>query len=77
MKLSTDNTNDSSTKYTYTIDFLVPYGSHGGIESVLNDTALSLLQQNIRVRVIYSLAKPATAGFILILNSILYPKAPL
>lgn len=52
MKLSTDNTNDSSTKYTYTIDFLVPYGSHGGIESVLNDTALSLLQQNIRVRVI-------------------------
>lgn len=76
MKLSTDNTNDSSTKYTYTIDFLVPYGSHGGIESVLNDTALSLLQQNIRVRE-YSLAKPATAGFILILNSILYPKAPL
>lgn len=35
-----------------TIDFLVPCGGRGGVENVLNDTALYLKSLGIRVRVI-------------------------
>lgn len=35
-----------------TIDFLVPYGGNGGVESVLNELALFLMKHDIHVRVI-------------------------
>ncbi len=35
-----------------TIDFLVPYGGNGGVESVLNELAIYLTEHDIHVRVI-------------------------
>ena len=42
-----------------TVDFVVPYGAFGGIESVLNDVALYLDKINVHVRII-QLSKSTT-----------------
>lgn len=42
----------SSEYREITIDFLVPYGGNGGVEHVLNELAIYLLDNNIHVRII-------------------------